>query len=136
VASSDRRRRAVDAFLAALKPTLRDASSRRAHGPHLDVIADFARLSRDGPMPRSARALCVRASSPPRVRRGVLLHSRCSSAATALASRHLRRLVYLQVIDGGWYADGGVYSLVEAMARPLDVRCGDPVERIEHAMDG
>jgi phytoene desaturase len=26
-------------------------------------------------------------------------------------------LVYLQVLDGGWYTDGGVYSVVEAMAR-------------------
>ena len=34
-------------------------------------------------------------------------------------------LAYLQVLDGGWYADGGVYSLVQAMARPLDVRSGD-----------
>src|SRR3712207_8554808 len=32
-------------------------------------------------------------------------------------------LVYLQVLDGGWYCDGGVYSLVQAMARTLDVRC-------------
>lgn len=41
-------------------------------------------------------------------------------------------LVYLQFLDGVWYADGGVYSLVEAMARPLDVRCGADrrVERI------
>src|SRR3712207_6846554 len=36
-------------------------------------------------------------------------------------------------LDGGWYADGGVYSLVEAMARALHVRCGDGVARIEHA---
>jgi phytoene desaturase len=41
-------------------------------------------------------------------------------------------LVHLQVAEGGWYADGGVYSVVEAMARPLDVRCGEPVEAIEH----
>jgi phytoene desaturase len=41
-------------------------------------------------------------------------------------------LIYLQVQDGVWYSDGGVYSLVEAMARPLDVRCGRRVERIEH----
>ena len=40
-------------------------------------------------------------------------------------------LVYLQVLDGGWYTDGGVYALVEALARTLDVRCGDGVERIE-----
>jgi phytoene desaturase len=40
-------------------------------------------------------------------------------------------LVYLQVLDGGWYADGGVYSLVKAMAKPLDVRCGVAVERVD-----
>ncbi len=40
-------------------------------------------------------------------------------------------LVYLQVLDGVWYADGGVYAIIEAMARALDVRCGDGVERIE-----
>ena len=41
-------------------------------------------------------------------------------------------LIYLQTLDGVWYSDGGVYSLVEAMVRPLDVRCGQRVERIEH----
>jgi phytoene desaturase len=40
-------------------------------------------------------------------------------------------LVYLQIAGGGWYADGGVYSVVEAMARPLDVRCGQRVEGVE-----
>jgi phytoene desaturase len=42
-------------------------------------------------------------------------------------------LVYLQIVDGGWYAEGGTYSLVEAMARPLHVRCGARVERIERS---
>ena len=40
-------------------------------------------------------------------------------------------LVYLQVLDEVWYARGGTWSLVEAMARPLDVRCGARVQRIE-----
>lgn len=40
-------------------------------------------------------------------------------------------LVYLQFLDGVWYADGGVYAIIEAMAKALDVRCGDGVERIE-----
>jgi phytoene desaturase len=42
-------------------------------------------------------------------------------------------LVYLQFLDGVWYADGGVYAIIEAMARALDVRCGDGVEQIETA---
>lgn len=41
-------------------------------------------------------------------------------------------LVYLQFLDGVHYAKGGVYSVVEAMARHLDVRCGIRVDRIEH----
>jgi len=45
-------------------------------------------------------------------------------------------LVYLQFLDGVWYADGGVYAIIEAMARALDVRCGDGVERIETARGG
>jgi phytoene desaturase len=42
-------------------------------------------------------------------------------------------LVYLQLAEGVWYCDGGLYSLVEAMARTLDVRCGVRVERVETA---
>jgi phytoene desaturase len=45
----------------------------------------------------------------------------------------LRRARLPAGLDGGWYTDGGVYSLVEAMARPLDVRCGDGVARIERS---
>jgi phytoene desaturase len=43
-------------------------------------------------------------------------------------------LAYLQVAGGAWYADGGVWSLVEAMARLVtaggELRCGDPVTEI------
>ena len=42
-------------------------------------------------------------------------------------------LVYLQFLDGVWYSDGGVYAIIEAMAKALDVRCGDGVARIETA---
>lgn len=41
-------------------------------------------------------------------------------------------LVYLQFLDGVHYARGGVYSLVQAMARHLDIRTNTRVERIEH----
>jgi phytoene desaturase len=40
-------------------------------------------------------------------------------------------LVYLQATEGGWYCDGGVYSLVRALAGPLDVRAGCRVTEIE-----
>jgi phytoene desaturase len=43
-------------------------------------------------------------------------------------------LAYLQVAGGVWYADGGMWSLVEALARIVrsggELRCGDPVDQI------
>ena len=43
-------------------------------------------------------------------------------------------LAYLQVAGGVWYSDGGVWSLVEALARIVsrggELRCGDPVTEI------
>src|ERR687889_52895 len=69
----------------------------------------------------------------PRVREAFSFHSLFIGGDPFRVPAIYGALVYLQILDGGWYADGGVYSLVEAMARPLDVRCGEPVERIEHA---
>ena len=60
----------------------------------------------------------------PRVREAFSFHSLFIGGDPYRVPAIYGALVYLQVLDGGWYADGGVYSLVEAMARPLDVRCG------------
>jgi len=67
----------------------------------------------------------------PRVREAFSFHSLFIGGNPYRVPAIYGALVYLQFLDGVWYADGGVYSLVEAMARTLDVRCGDPVERIE-----
>ena len=72
----------------------------------------------------------------PRVREAFSFHSLFIGGDPFRVPAIYGALVYLQVLDGGWYADGGVYSVVEAMARPLDVRCGEPVERIETAAAG
>ena len=64
----------------------------------------------------------------PRVREAFSFHSLFIGGDPFRVPAIYGALVYLQVLDGGWYADGGVYSLVEAMARPLDVRCGARVE--------
>jgi phytoene desaturase len=47
-------------------------------------------------------------------------------------------LVYLQIADGAWYAEGGVYSIVEAMTRAIGagggrIVTGDGVARVLHA---
>ena len=72
----------------------------------------------------------------PRVREAFSFHSLFIGGDPFRVPAIYGALAYLQLLDGGWYADGGVYSLVEAMARPLDVRCGARVEAIERARDG
>ena len=69
----------------------------------------------------------------PRIREAFSFHSLFIGGDPFRVPAIYAALVYLQVLDGGWYADGGVYSLVEAMARPLDVRCGARVEAVETA---
>src|SRR3712207_7857833 len=67
----------------------------------------------------------------PRVREAFSFHSLFIGGDPYRVPAIYAALVYLQFLDSVWYARGGVYSLVEAMARPLDVRCSEPVERIE-----
>src|SRR6201999_2049411 len=67
----------------------------------------------------------------PRIREAFSFHSLFIGGDPFRVPALYASLVYLQVADGGWYADGGVYSIVEAMARPLDVRCGARVEAVE-----
>ncbi len=123
----------VDDFLDALRPIYEHgilAAGQRA----FDDLASFAAL-----IPVMAR---YRAIEPlhrfvssyfkhPRVREAFSFHSLFIGGDPHRVPAIYGALVYLQVLDGGWYTDGGVYSLVEAMARPLDVRCGEPVESIE-----
>jgi len=124
----------VEPFLAALKPIYEDAilaAGRRA----FTSAADFARL-----VPAMVRldalrplhSFVARFFSHPRVREAFSFHSLFIGGDPHRVPAVYGALVYLQVLDGGWYADGGVYSLVEALARPLDVRCGEPVEAVEH----
>jgi phytoene desaturase len=125
--------RRVDAFLAALKPIYEEgilAAGRRS----FDDIRAFA-----GIVPALARRRAIeplhrfvaRHFEHPRVREAFSFHSLFIGGDPFRVPAIYGALVYLQVLDGGWYADGGVYSLVEAMARPLDVRCGARVERVE-----
>jgi phytoene desaturase len=124
----------VEPFLAALRPIYEQAilgAGRRA----FTSAAEFARL-----VPAMVRmdalrplhAFVARWFEHPRVREAFSFHSLFIGGDPFRVPAIYAALVYLQVLDGGWYADGGTYSLVEAMARPLDVRCGEPVERIEH----
>jgi phytoene desaturase len=127
--------RRVDEFLAALRPIYEAAilgAGRRA----FDDVRSFAAL-----LPTMVRLRAIeslhrfvgRHFQHPRVREAFSFHSLFIGGDPFRVPAIYGALVYLQVLDGGWYADGGVHSLVDAMARPLDVRCDARVVHIETA---
>jgi phytoene desaturase len=125
----------LDDFLAALEPIYEQGIVAAGRRPFLS-LADFARL-----VPSMVRLGAVlplhrfvsRFFEHERVREAFSFHSLFIGGDPYRVPAIYGALVYLQVLDGGWYTEGGVYSLVEALARPLDVRCGEAVEAVEHA---
>jgi phytoene desaturase len=124
-----------DGFMAALRPIYEQGILDAGRRPFLHA-RDMARLT--PAMLRLGAALplarfVARHFEHPRVREAFSFHSLFIGGDPYRVPAVYGALVYLQVVDGAWYTEGGVYSLVEAMARPLDVRCGRRVERIEQA---
>ena len=125
--------RRVRGFLAALRPIYEQGvigAGRRAFPSARSfaaVVPSLVRLGAVLPLHR----FVARHFHHPRVREAFSFHSLFIGGDPFRVPAIYGALVYLQVLDGGWYADGGVYSVVEAMARPLDVRCGVRAERIE-----
>ena len=130
---SARDARQLDPFLAALKPIyergLVDAGTRPFLGVRdfAAIVPDMVRLGAVTPLHR----FVSRYFENERVREAFSFHSLFIGGDPYRVPAIYAALVYLQVLDGGWYTDGGVYALVEALARTLDVRCGDGVEHIE-----
>jgi phytoene desaturase len=125
----------VEPFLAALAPIYRDGILAAGRKPFLSA-AEFARLVPSMVKLDALRPLhsfVSRFFTHPRVREAFSFHSLFIGGDPHRVPAIYGALVHLQVAEGGWYADGGVYSVVEAMARPLDVRCGEPAEAIELA---
>ena len=132
---------AFDGFMAALKPIYEDGILAAGRRPFLRA-GDLARF-----VPRLARLgaalplyrMVAKHFEHPRIREAFSFHSMFIGGDPFRVPAIYAALVYLQFLDEVWYATGGVYSIVEAMAAPLDVRCGARVERIEHragAVDG
>jgi len=123
----------LDDFLAALKPIYEDgilAAGQRSFlhaGDFARLVPNMVRLGALWPLHR----FVGRYFEHERVREAFSFHSLFIGGDPYRVPSIYGALVYLQLLDGGWYADGGVYSLVEAMARGLDVRGDAPVERIE-----
>ena len=122
-----------DPFMAALKPIYERGILVAGRRPFLRArdLARFTptmvRLGAHLPLAR----FVARYFEHPRVREAFSFHSLFIGGDPYRVPAIYGALVYLQYLDGAWYTDGGTYSLVEAMARPLDLRCGERVERIE-----
>jgi phytoene desaturase len=128
----------LDDFLAALKPIYEDGIVAAGRRPFLS-LGDFARLTPT--MVRLGAVLPLhtfvsRFFEHERVREAFSFHSLFIGGDPHRVPAIYGALVYLQVLDGGWYTEGGVYSLVEALARTLDVHCGERVEAIERSPGG
>lgn len=124
---------AYDGFIAALRPIYEQGILDAGRRPFLRA-ADLVRFL--PAMLRLGAALplwrfVARHFSHPRIREVFSFHSLFIGGDPFRVPAIYGALVYLQVLDGIWYAEGGVYSVVEAMARALDVRCDARVERIE-----
>jgi phytoene desaturase len=130
---SERDSRRVGDFLAALKPIYEHGILEAGQRPFAD-LRSFAAI-----VPKMARLRAVeslhrfvaRYFDHPRVREAFSFHSLFIGGDPFRVPAIYAALVYLQVLDGGWYTEGGVYSIVEAMSRTLDIRYGAQVERIE-----
>ena len=124
-----------DDFVAALKPIYERGildAGRRAFssvGELAAFVPTMLRLGAHRPLWRFVSSYFEH----PRVREAFSFHSLFIGGDPFRVPAIYGALVYLQLVDGVWYAEGGLYSLVEAMARALDVRCGARVERIETA---
>ena len=120
-------------YLDALEPIYREAILG-AGGRAFLTAREFAGLLPMMVRLRAAETLwrfTTRFFEHPRVREAFSFHSLFIGGDPFRVPAVYGALVYLQILDGAWYAEGGVYALVEALARTLDIRCGEPVERIE-----
>ncbi|MDX6720345.1 MAG: phytoene desaturase [Solirubrobacteraceae bacterium] len=131
---SSRDAAAFDGFLAALKPIYEEGilgAGRQAFLRKRDLLAFAPRMLRLGAAVPLWRMVCGHFEHP-RIREAFSFHSLFIGGDPFRVPAIYGALAYLQFLDGVWYADGGVYALVEAMARTLDVRCGERVTRVEH----
>jgi phytoene desaturase len=128
--------RAFEPFMSALAPIYEHGildAGRRAFETPGELARLLPRLARFGAAAPLHRFV-ARHFRHPRVREAFSFHSLFIGGDPFRVPAIYGALVYLQFLDGVHYARGGVYSIVEALARGLaDLRCGEHVERIETA---
>jgi len=125
---------AFDGFLAALKPIYEEgilAAGRRPFNSPAELASFLPTLVRLGAAQPLYRFIAKHFEND-RVREAMSFHSLFIGGNPFRVPAIYGALVYLQFLDGVWYSKGGVYAIVEAMARALDVRTGVQVAQIEH----
>lgn len=124
---------AFDGFLEALRPIYEQGILDAGRRPFLrarDLAAFTPAMVRLGAA-QPLSTMVARHFTNPRVREAFSFHSLFIGGNPFRVPAIYAALVYLQFLDRVWYARGGVYALIEAMARALDVRCDARVERVE-----
>ncbi len=125
---------AFDGFMAAMKPIYEQGilgAGRRSFEHASDLVRFTPSMLKLGAALPLWHAVCKHFEHP-RVREAFSFHSLFIGGDPFRVPAIYGALVYLQFLDEVWYARGGVYAIVEAMASGLDVRCSERVERIEH----
>jgi len=127
-----------DDFLAASRHIHEEAVLRAGRQSFLrltDFLALVPRMVRLGAL-RSVEGFVGRFFREPHVRQAFGFHPLFIGGAPFRVPAVYAALAYLQIAGGVWYADGGVYSLVEALARLVesggDLRTGCRVAEILH----
>jgi phytoene desaturase len=129
----------LDRFLAATKAIHEQGILRYGRIPFNSAV-DFARI-----VPTMARldairflgSFVARYFDDPHVRQVFDFHSLFIGGDPYRVPAIYAALVYLQIADGCWYSEGGVYTLVEAMGRLIErgggrIVTGDGGARIVH----
>jgi phytoene desaturase len=133
-ADSDR----YDDFLAAARRIHEEAvlvAGRRSFLRLTDFLALVPRMARLRAL-RSVEGFVARFFRDPHVRQAFEFHSLFIGGAPSRVPAVYVALAYLQIAGGVWYAEGGVYALVEALARLVaaggELRTGSRVTAILH----
>lgn len=131
---SSRDAQAFDGFMDALKPIYEEGilgAGRRSFDRPVSLASFLPTMLRLGAA-LPLHTFVSRHFENERIREAMGFHSLFIGGDPFRVPAIYGALVYLQFLDGVHYARGGVYSLVQAMARHLDIRTNTRVERIEH----
>lgn len=131
---SSRDAKAFDGFMDALRPIYEEGilgAGRRSFDRPVSLASFLPTMLRLGAA-LPLHTFVSRHFENERIREAMGFHSLFIGGDPFRVPAIYGALVYLQFLDGVHYARGGVYSLVQAMARHLNIRTSTRVDRIDH----